>query len=135
MEKKIDKTKQKIPFFSLPWYKEINKVETNVEFIQNQIDKFMDIIADPDQIDVTDYKHELMAFERIIRAKGHVSPLEKEYQEKFFKIAQFIDDYYVPEVAKQHRKWRTWRSKSDEQEKYEEELRELFKNVKKAKKD
>ena len=44
MAKKSRTAKIKTPIFEYSWYKEINKTETNEEFIQGQIDSYIVLI-------------------------------------------------------------------------------------------
>lgn len=87
--KKSKKAKVKLPFFEYTWYKEICKLETNKEFIQDQIDGLVAYIKNPNSY-TSCMKNELEAFVKSIIFQGHYPKLEKEYQEKFFKIANFL---------------------------------------------
>ncbi|MFX1500200.1 MAG: hypothetical protein ACFFDH_04455 [Promethearchaeota archaeon] len=94
MAKKSRTAKVKIPFLEYSWYKEINQIETNKEFIQNQIDSFILLIENKDNVKIGDYRDELKAFTTMLPAQGHLSKLDKEYQEKYFRITKFVKDNF-----------------------------------------
>jgi len=96
MAKKSRTAKIKSPFFEYSWYKEINQTETNKEFIQNQIDSFILLVENKDSVKIGDYHDELKAFTTIIPSQGHLAKLDKEYQEKYFRITKFVKEQFKP---------------------------------------
>ena len=92
MAKKSREIKIKTPVIEYTWYKEINKTKTNKKFIQKKIDDYILLINNKDKIDPNNFKDEIEAFISIIPAQGHLNKLDKEYQEKFFKITKFVKD-------------------------------------------
>ena len=92
MAKKSRTAKIKAPFFEYSWYKEINKIDADMKFIKKQIDSFNLLIDNKDKIDPNNFKDEIETFISLIPAQGHLVKLEKDYQEKFFKITKFIKD-------------------------------------------
>lgn len=66
MPKKFRTAKIKTPFFDYTWYKEINKIETNKKFIQNQIDSFKLMIDNKEYVNIGDLRDELKAFIKLI---------------------------------------------------------------------
>lgn len=94
MAKKTRTAKIKAPFFQYSWYKEINKPETNKQFIQQQIDSFEIIIKNESKIKIGVYKEELETFFRLIVAQGHLAKLDNEYQDKFLELNQYYKKQY-----------------------------------------
>lgn len=92
MAKKSRTGEIKAPFFHYTWYKEINKIDANIKFIKDQIDSFVLLIENKDKIDVNNFRDELKTFIALIPAQAHLKKLDKEYQEKFFKITKFVKD-------------------------------------------
>ena len=92
MAKKSRKAKIKAPFFEYSWYKEINKIDADMDFIKSQIDSFVLLTENKDKINPSNFKKELETFISLIPAQGHLVKLEKDYQEKFFKITKFTKD-------------------------------------------
>ena len=84
----------KVPFIKYHWYKEINKEETNIEFIQNQIDSFKILVDNQNKINVSDFKDEIKTFISIIPAQGHLVKLNEEYQKNFFEITKYMKEQY-----------------------------------------
>ena len=77
--------------FKYTWQKEINKIETNKKFIQDQIDSFILLIENADKIDIGVYGSEINEFLKVIPAQGHLSKLDKDYKGKYFKIGEFFE--------------------------------------------
>lgn len=94
MAKKTREAEIKLPFIKFSWFKEINKPETNKDFIQSQIDSFILLVENKNKIKIGVYKEELKAFLSILPAQGHLSKLDKDYQEKYFKIAEYYKSQY-----------------------------------------
>lgn len=94
MIKKSHDVEIKVPFVKYHWYKEINKEETNTKFIQNQIDSFKLLVDNQNKINVSDFKDEIRTFISIIPAQGHLIKLSEEYQNKFFKITEYMKKQY-----------------------------------------
>ena len=92
--KKSRTAKIKTPIFDYTWYKEINKVETNKKFIQDQIDSFILLVDNKDKINPSDFRDELKTFISLIPSQGHLVKLDKEYQEKFFRIAEYLNKQF-----------------------------------------
>ena len=99
MAKKSRTGKVKAPFFEYTWYKEINKIDADMKFIKKQIDSFNILIDNKDKIDPNNFKDEIETFISLIPAQGHLVKLEKDYQEKFFKITKFIKDTWNVSVS------------------------------------
>lgn len=99
MAKKSHDVEIKVPFVKYHWYKEINKAETNIEFIQNQIDSFKMLVDNQNNINVSDFKDEIRAFISIIPAQGHLVKLNEEYQKKFFVITAYMKIQYGHSVS------------------------------------
>lgn len=95
MAKKSRTGKIKAPFFQYTWYKEINKIDADMKFIKAQIDSFVLLIENKDKIDASNFKDELETFVSLIPAQGHLTKLDKEYQDKFFKITKFVKDTWA----------------------------------------
>lgn len=102
MAKKSRTAKIKAPFFEYSWYKEINKIDADMKFIKKQIDSFNILIDNKDKIDPNNFKDEIETFISLIPAQGHLVKLEKDYQEKFFKITKFIKDTWDVGVSVIH---------------------------------
>jgi hypothetical protein len=98
MAKKSRTGKIKTPVFEYSWYKEINRTETNKKFIQNQIDSFILLIENKENIKIGDYRDELKEFTTILPAQGHLTKLDKEYQEKYFRITKFVKEQFEVSV-------------------------------------
>lgn len=98
MVKKSHDVEIKVPFVKYYWYKEINKEETNTKFIQNQIDSFKLLVDNKNKINVSDFKDEIRTFISIIPAQGHLIKLSEEYQNKFFKITEYMKKQYSHSV-------------------------------------
>ena len=92
MTKKSRTGRIKAPFFEYSWYKEINKIDADMKFIKRQIDSFLLLTENKDKINPSNFKDELETFISLIPSQGHLVKLEKEYQEKFFKITKFTKD-------------------------------------------
>jgi hypothetical protein len=80
--------------FKYSWQKEINKIKTNKKFIQGQIDSFMILLENLDQLDIGIYGDELREFLTVVPAQGHLSKLDKDYQDKFFIISEFYEKHF-----------------------------------------
>lgn len=94
MPKKSRTAKLKTPIFEYTWYKEVNQIETNKEFIQDQIDSFKLMIDNKENVNLGDLKDELKTFIKVIPSQGHLVKLDKDYQEKFFEIAKFVKERF-----------------------------------------
>ena len=92
--KKSRTAKLKTPIFEYTWYKEISKIETNKNFIQDQIDSFILLIDNKNKINPSDFKDELKAFISLIPSQGHLVKLDKDYIDKYFRIAEFINKQF-----------------------------------------
>ncbi len=93
------KSRTGTPIVDYSWYKEINQTKTNKDFIQNQIDSFILLIDNKENIEIWDYRDELKEFTKIIPAQGHLAKLDKEYQEKYFRITKFVKEHLRPFVG------------------------------------
>ncbi|MCP6718605.1 MAG: hypothetical protein KJI71_00050 [Patescibacteria group bacterium] len=98
MIKKRHDVEIKVPFVKYHWYKEINKEETNIEFIQKQIDSFKMLVDNQNKINVSDFKDEIKAFISIIPTQGHLIKLSDEYQKKNFEITNYMKKQYSHSV-------------------------------------
>lgn len=94
MVKKSHNIKVKAPFFEYHWYKEINKDNANIKFIERQIDSFNLLIKNKNRIDPGNFRDELKIFISLVPFQGHLIKLDKEYIEKFFKIAKYMKIEY-----------------------------------------
>ena len=94
MAKKSHDVEVKVPFLKYHWYKEINKEETNIKFIQKQIDSFKILVDNKSKIDVNDFKDDIRAFISILPAQGHLVKLSEDYQKKFLEITNYIREQY-----------------------------------------
>ena len=92
--KKSREGKIKTPIFQYTWYKEISKIDADMKFIKKQIDSFLLLTENKDKINPNNFKDELETFISLIPAQGHLIKLEKDYQEKFFKITKFVKDMW-----------------------------------------
>jgi len=92
MVKKSHNIRVKAPFIEYHWYKEINKDDASIKFIEKQIDSFRLLVDNKNSINVSNFKEEIITFISIIPAQGHLIKLDKEYQKKFFEITKFIKD-------------------------------------------
>jgi len=92
--KKSRTAKIKTPIFEYSWHKEINQPETNKGFIQNQIDSFILLIENVEIVNIRDLRVDLIEFIKIITKQGHLAKLDKEYQEKFFKIIKSVKERF-----------------------------------------
>ena len=92
MAKKTRTAKLKTPLFDYTWYKEINKIDADIKFIKKQIDSFIILVENKNDINPNNFKDELETFVALIPAQGHLVKLDKEFQEKFFKITKFMKD-------------------------------------------
>lgn len=94
MIKKYRSGKIKLPIFEYRWSKEIDKKEPNLNIVRNQINSFMFVIQNKDKFKIDDFREEFKVFTNLIIRHGHITKLEREYQERFLKITKFIKDYY-----------------------------------------
>ena len=94
IEKKVKSGEINTGIFKYNWQKEINKIKTNKDFIQDQIDSFLLLIKNVEKIEIGIYGAELNEFLKVIPAQGHLSKLDKEFQDKFFKISKFYEENF-----------------------------------------
>ena len=90
MIKKRREGRIKLPIFEYNWSKEVDKEEPNLNIIRNQINTFMFVIQNKDNFKIDDFREEFKKFTKLIIRHGHLTKLEKEYQNKFLKINKFI---------------------------------------------
>lgn len=94
MIKKRREGKIKLPIFEYNWSKEVDKEEPNLNIIRNQINTFMFVIQNKDNFKIDDFREEFKKFTKQIIRHGHLTKLQKEYQDKFLLINKFIKDYW-----------------------------------------
>ena len=94
MIKKRREGKIKLPIFEYNWSKEIDKKEPDLNIIRNQINTFIFVIQNKHNFKIEDFREEFKAFTKLIIRHGHITKLEKDYQEKFLRITKFIKDYW-----------------------------------------
>ncbi|MBD3339776.1 MAG: hypothetical protein GF353_11745 [Candidatus Lokiarchaeota archaeon] len=94
MIKKHKTGKIKLPIFEYSWTKEIKKSNPNLNIIKNQIDSFVFVIHNRNRFRITDLKDEFLNFTKIIIRSGHLSKLNKDDQDKFLIITNFIKDFW-----------------------------------------
>jgi len=80
----------KLPIFEYNWTKEVAKEEPNLNIIRDQIDTFIFVIQNKENFKIDDFQEEFKKFTKLIIRHGHLTKLEKEYQNKFLKINKFI---------------------------------------------
>ncbi len=94
MIKKRREGRIKLPIFEYNWTKEIAKEEPSLNVIRNQINTFMFVIQNKENFKINDFHEEFKKFTKLIIRHGHLTKLEKEYQDKFLIINKFIKDYW-----------------------------------------
>jgi len=94
MIKKLRSGKIKLPVFEYSWSNEIDKTEPNLNIIRNQINSFIFVIQNKEDFRIDDFRGEFKVFTKLIIRNGHLTKLEKEYQDKFLKITSFVEEIW-----------------------------------------
>ncbi|TFG27379.1 MAG: hypothetical protein EU532_07555 [Promethearchaeota archaeon] len=94
MIKKIRSGKIKLPVFEYNWSKEIDKEDPNIGIIQDQIDTFLFVIKEKENFKINDLQNEFKIFIKLIIRRGHITKLEKQYQDKFLNITKFVKEHW-----------------------------------------
>ena len=94
MIKKFRSGKIKLPVFEYNWSKEIDKEDPNIDIIQDQIDTFMFVIKEKENFKINDLHNEFKTFIKLIVRRGHITKLEKQYQDKFLIITKSVKEYW-----------------------------------------
>jgi len=94
MIKKYRSGKIKLPIFEYSWSKEIDKEEPNIIVIQEQIDTFLFVIQKKENFKIDDLRNEFKLFIKLMIRHGHLTRLDKKYQDKFLEITKFVKEYW-----------------------------------------
>lgn len=93
MVKKGQSVRVKVPFVEYRWYKEISKRDVDLQYLQNLIDSYLIFIKNKNS-NWSELHGELTEFTRLVVTNGHLVKLNKEYQDKFFEISEFIEEQW-----------------------------------------
>ncbi|MFX0188853.1 MAG: hypothetical protein ACFE8A_14095 [Candidatus Hodarchaeota archaeon] len=78
---------------------EKNKTETNKEFIQDQIESFLELFKYA-KGNIGIYKDQIKEFLRLIVAQGHLNKLDENYKRKFAEINNRYKEEFKPAKPK-----------------------------------
>ena len=91
MVRKGQSVRVKLPFIEWSWYKEVSKKDVDIKYLQNLIDSYL-LFIEHQNTNTGEFHEELTQFTNLVVANGHLIKLTKEYQERFFKISNFVEN-------------------------------------------
>ena len=74
------------------WEKELQNRDADINIVKTQIDSYLLVIEHKSESNLLELCQPLKKLINVIEIYGHLIRLEKEYQDKFFKLTKFRKD-------------------------------------------